>query len=420
MNDPDPQTPSPELAAHGLKPMSGRDPHEENRVSTPLELLFDLTLVIGIGFAAEQFAHFIAEEHFQTALIGFGFAMFGLCWAWINFSWFSSAYDTDDWAFRLATMVQMVGVIVLSLGVPRMFSSLEGEHPDNSVMVLGYVVMRLAMVFLWLRAARQDPRRRRACLTYVLTILIAQAGWTVLAFINPAVGPTFALVALLAIVEFSGPAIAERRDGGTPWHAHHIAERYSLLAIIALGEGVTGTVVSVSALVEQQGWSADAIFLCAAGVGLTLGMWWIYFVIPSAVILHKYRNRAFVWGYTHIALFAAIAATGAGLHVAGFYIGHKTELGPAAAMAAAATPVGVYVLLIYGLYRYLIRTPDPLHLWLFVATMATLCACVGLASVGVEITICLALLTFAPAVTIIGYETVAYRRGTAALQRELE
>jgi low temperature requirement protein LtrA len=35
-----------------------------------------------------------------------------ISWAWINFSWFASAYDTDDWIYRLTTMLQMVGVIV--------------------------------------------------------------------------------------------------------------------------------------------------------------------------------------------------------------------------------------------------------------------------------------------------------------------
>ena len=40
--------------------------------------------------------------------------------------------------------------------------------------------------------------------------------------------------------------------GGTPWHAHHIAERYGLLAIIALGEGVVGTVASLAAVVANR------------------------------------------------------------------------------------------------------------------------------------------------------------------------
>ena len=122
----------------------------------------------------------LAEGHFIAGLVGFGFASFAICWAWINFSWFSSAYDTDDWMFRVVTMVQMIGVLVLAAGVPRMFASIERSgHLDNSVMVLGYVIMRVALVFQWLRAARDDPARRRVCLTYAATISIAQVGWVV-------------------------------------------------------------------------------------------------------------------------------------------------------------------------------------------------------------------------------------------------
>ena len=66
----------------------------------------------------------------------------------------------------------------MAIGLPRMFASLErGNHLDNLAMVLGYVIMRFAMVFQWLRAARQDPARRRACLTYAAAISIAQFGW---------------------------------------------------------------------------------------------------------------------------------------------------------------------------------------------------------------------------------------------------
>ena len=56
----------------------------------------------------------------------------------------------------------MAGVLVLALGLPAMFESLEkGEHIDNRVMVLGYVVMRVPMVLQWWRVSRQSPERRR-------------------------------------------------------------------------------------------------------------------------------------------------------------------------------------------------------------------------------------------------------------------
>ena len=86
---------------HHSRRMGGRDPHEAHRVATPLELLFDLTFVTAFGFAAAQLAHALAEGHYSVGLLGFSLASFAICWAWVNFSWFSSAYDIDDAHVRL-------------------------------------------------------------------------------------------------------------------------------------------------------------------------------------------------------------------------------------------------------------------------------------------------------------------------------
>src|SRR6185503_11692432 len=176
---------------HHRQRQSGRDPEERHRTATPLELLFDLTFVVAFGVAANELAHYVAEGHVRTGVLGFGFASFAVAWAWINWSWFASAYDTDDWVMRLATMVQMVGVIVLALGLEQAFASIDdGDVLDNGVMVAGYVVMRVPMVFLWLRAARHDPPRRPAALAYVWTIAVAQVFWVVLAIVDLPLGTT--------------------------------------------------------------------------------------------------------------------------------------------------------------------------------------------------------------------------------------
>ncbi len=396
--------------------MGGRDRHEAHRVAAPLELLFDLTFVISFGLAASQFAHALAEGHYRVALLGFGLASFGICWAWTNFTWFASAYDTDDWIFRVATMVQMVGVLVLAIGVPRMFASIEhGDHLDTSVMVLGYVIMRLALVFQWLRAARQDPARRRACLAYAVLVSFAQAGWVALIFANVSITITFIFVLVLVLVEMVAPMLAERMDDGTPWHAHHIAERHGLFAIVALGEGVVGTVAALSAVVEQQGWTLDAVLVGLAGTGLTFGMWWVYYILPSAAILHVHRERAFVWAYGQLLIVAAIVATGAGLHVAANFIEHTSHIGPLATVLTVVAPVCVFLGLIYGLYYHLVRRFDPFHLWLLMATAGVVASAVIAAVSGVAMTLCLVILAMAPVVTVVGYEARGYRHQAASI-----
>ena len=412
-------SPNSETLHHHARRMGGRDPHQTSRTATPLELLFDLTFVIVFGLAASHFAHALAEGHYAKALIGFGIASFGICWAWVNFSWFSSAYDTDDWIFRLVTMVQMIGVLVLAIGLPRMFASVEhGEHLDTKVLVFGYVVMRVAMVSQWLRAARQDPSRRRACYIYAIAISVAQAGWVTMLFFNLTVVANLIIICALALVELSGPVIAERKDGGTPWHAHHIVERYSLFAIIALGEGVVGTVATLSAVVEDHGWTMDAALVGIAGIGLTFGLWWIYYMLPSAPILHAHRNRAFVWGYTQLIIVVAIVATGAGLHVAAYFIEQKAGIGPLPTVLCVAIPVGIYLGCIYGLYYYLVRSFDLLHVWLLAGTGVVVAAAIIAALNGVDMAICLTILMLAPAITVIGYEMQGHHYQEAAIEKE--
>jgi low temperature requirement protein LtrA len=403
-----------------LKPrlavMRGRDPHEHGRVSTPLELLFDLTFAIAFATAAEHLADLVAIGHAAAGLAAFGFAMFATCWAWVNFSWFVSAYDTDDWAFRLVTMLQIVGVLILALGLPRMFASIdEGARPDDAIMVGGYVVMRVALVADWLRAWRQDSQRRRACLTYALAIAVVQVGWVSLVFAPLPAAVLLPLMGVLIVAEMATPWIAESRDGGTPWHAHHIAERYSLLAIIALGEGLAGAVAAISAVVERQGWSADAVLVCIAGAGLTFGLWWVYFLIPAAPVLHARRSRAFGWGYGHMLIFAAIAATGAGLRVAATFIAGKAEIGPVATVLSLTIPVAVYVASIYGLYAWMMRRGDPLHVGLLAGTAGLLAAAVALAVAGVTLPVCLIVVMAAPLVTIIGCELLGRRHVAEAI-----
>lgn len=407
---------TPESLGHGLRPMTGRDPNESERAATPLELLFDLVFVVAFAQAGSGFAHAVAEGHWADGLIGFAFAMFAIVWAWIQFTWFASAFDTDDWAYRLATMVIMIGALILALGIPEMFHSLEAGHAiENGVMVAGYIVMRLAMVSLWLRAGHADPDCKPVTSTYIASIVVAQIGWTALVFLDLDVGPFFAAVAVLIAIETSGPYVAETRKGGTRWHPHHVAERYGLLAIIALGEGVIGTVATLSALIELQGWAKETIVIAVAGIGLTFGMWWVYFIVPHGQVLDLRRETSFVWGYGHMFVYAAIAAMGAGLHVAALVLEHHADISEFAAVMTVLVPVTAFLALVYGLHTYLLDGFDALHSYLLIGTVAVLGAVIAMARLDVAMHWCLLVLSVAPVVSVVGFEWQGRHHQAAAL-----
>lgn len=400
--------------SHRLRPLRGRDPHEPGRAASPLELLYDLTFVVAIGVGASNFAEVTAAGHFTDAFIGFGFAMFAITWAWINFSWFASAFDTDDWLYRLSTMVQMVGVVILALGIPEAFKSIEHHgNFDNRLMVMGYVVMRVPLVSQWLRAARAcTGELRRTAQRYAIGLLVIQAVWTVYGFVDMTIKTALITSIPIMLAEFALPYVAERRHG-TPWHPHHIAERYSLFVIIALGEGVVGTVASSQELLGGTGWSFDSVTVVVAGIGLTFGLWWLYFILPFAQVLHRKRASSFIFGYGHMLLFASIAAIGAGLHLVGLWFeqqeAHQTKVSALAAVAMLVIPAALFLLLVFSIFQGMTHMTDAIHFAMLASGLALAAAALIAVALGAPVAVGLIIVTLVPWSVVVWYEATGHR-----------
>ncbi len=172
--------------------------------------------------------HDLVSGQVGHGILSYLIVFFTIWWPWMNFTWFASAYDTDDVAYRLLTFVQITGVLVVTAGVPRAFEDLA-----FTIMVSGYVIMRIALVGQWLRAAYEDPAGRGTTLRFAVGIAVVQLAWaTRLGF-----GPPWGTIAFigLGVAELAIPVWAERSGRITPWHAGHIAERHGLFTIIVLG-----------------------------------------------------------------------------------------------------------------------------------------------------------------------------------------
>jgi low temperature requirement protein LtrA len=330
--------------------MRGRDVDEPGRVSSPLELLFDLTFVVAIASIVTQLAHAIAEDHIATALPNFLMVFFAIWWAWLNFTWFASAYDTDDVPYRLLTMLQMGGVLVLAAGVPSAF-----EHGDYLLITTGYFIMRIALVVQWLRAAAQDPEGRSTALRYALGITVVQALWIVRVFTigDWPFAAQVAVFALLAVCEMAVPIWAER-PRTTAWHPHHVAERYALFTIILLGESVLAATSGVQSIISAGASSGEFVLLAAAGLALLFGLWWVYFLEPAHEGLEDNRRWSYYSGYGHYLIFVALAAVGAGLEVSVEALAHHAETPVVTIGYAVAVPVALFLVMMRVLYRPLI------------------------------------------------------------------
>ena len=328
--------------------MRARSQHEEHRASTPLELLFDLVFVIGVAQDASALHHGIIEGHAAAATLSFAMLFFAIWWAWVNFTWFASAYDTDDVPYRLTVFVQLTGSLIIAAGVPQAFL---GQY---STVTIGYLVLRLAGVAQWLRAARSDPQHRTAAYRYAIGVSIVQALWLA----RLALPDSWQLLAFITLViaELAVPVWAEQTNT-TTWHPEHIAERYGSFTIIVLGESLLSGSLALQSARQTGNLTGELSTIIIGGLLIVFSMWWLYFDQPAHELLTSLRT-AFIWGYGHLVVFTSAAAVGAGLAVAVDHATDHAEIGAVGGIptyggagAAVAIPAALYLLSLWALHE---------------------------------------------------------------------
>jgi len=315
-----------------FRPLAARDRDEPYRAATPLELFTDLCVVVAVAQAADTLHHYVVDDHVADGLVHYAFAFFALWWAWLNFTWFASAYDNNDIGYRLLTLLQVVGVLILAAGIPRSFND------EYALSVLGYVVMRIGLVIQWLRVARSDPDHRKTALRYVIGVVCCQIGW-VLMLLAPhqALAP---VVIFLILAELSVPMWAESA-GNIPWHPRHIAERYGLFTIIVLGESMLAATVAIQTALDEGAVLSDLLAMIVGGVLIVFSMWWLYFAKDAHEVLVDNRV-GFRFGYGHYLIFGAGAAVGAGLAIQVDQITGDSHVSDRTAAAFVTVPVVLY------------------------------------------------------------------------------
>lgn len=319
--------------------MRPRDPGEAGRAASSLELFFDLVFVIAVSIAAANLHDTVTAGNLGAGLGKYLMIFFAIWWAWMNFTWFATSFDTDDWLYRVLTIVQMGGVLILAAGIEPIFA--DGNF---LVLILGYILMRLVMIIQWLRASRHAGKAQRATIVYACGIGIVQLLWVGWMFIGD---PTLSLLGFLVLVlaEISVPVIAETGSATatTPWHPEHITERYGCFTIIVLGESMLASANAVFGAFEDI---ADVVPLISLGVLsliVTAAMWWIYFWPPHHRAIDS-LGGSLKYGYGHYFIFAAAGAFSAGVGIEVDSQLGSSALDPTLASFIVSVPIAVFVL----------------------------------------------------------------------------
>jgi low temperature requirement protein LtrA len=326
---------NPATSSLRLLPMRPRDPGESGRTASTLELFFDLVFVVAVSVASVELHHALTEDHVVDGLVSYAMVFFAIWWAWMNFTWFATSFAVDDWLYRVLTFVQMAGVLVLAAGVEPVYAD-----QDFRVVIVGYVIMRVAMVAQWLRAARSGGETRRTCLTYAGGIAVVQVLWIAMLALPHDVLPAAFVVLLLA--ELAVPVVAER-TATTPWHPHHITERYGLFTLILLGESLLGSANAIFEALHEDADLGPLLAVATLAFVTTAALWWIYFWPPHHHAITS-LGSSLRYGYVHYLVFAAAGALSAGIEVEIDVLTDHSKLSDVAAAFTVTVPVALFVL----------------------------------------------------------------------------
>ena len=147
---------------------------------------------------------------------------------------------------------------------------------------------------------------------------------------------------VLVVAELAVPVVAERR-GLTPWHPHHITERYGLFTLILLGESLLASANAIIEALHEETALADLISIASLALIVTAALWWIYFWPPHHTAITSFAS-SMRYGYVHYFVFAAAGAFSAGIEVEIDVLTHHSELHEIAASFTVTVPIAVFVL----------------------------------------------------------------------------
>ena len=284
-----------------VRPPVLRSFDQEERHASWLELFFDLCFVAAVAALAAG----LREQPTSDGLLRFAGLFVPVWWGWMGYTWYATAFDTDDVVFRLTLLGAMLSVIVLSAGIPGVA---EG-HPAG--FVLAYAALQLLLVGLFVRAWRHVPAARPLSSRYAAGDALGALVWLASLLAAPAARPW--LWALGMVVLMVTPVLAVRALEVQAFHSRHIAERYGLFTLIVLGESVVAATAGASDTHGQLG----AALVAAAGFVVAACVWWLYFEFVKASSLSRdHLLPSFVWGYGHLLIFAGIAAAASGVELA--------------------------------------------------------------------------------------------------------
>jgi low temperature requirement protein LtrA len=309
---------------------------EQERQASWLELFFDLVLVAAVAALADQ----LLGDRSLQGLAVFAGLFVPVWWVWWGFTWYSSAFNSDDATNRLALLAAMAGIGALAVGIPG------AAHAHSSTFAVAYAGLFALLAVLYARAWLLVPAARSLSARYAVGDALGALVWLASLLLREHWRPLLWVAAMIVLM--SAPVLAAASLPVRSYDPRHIAERYGLFTLIVLGESVVATVSSLHPV-----WCTAAVATALLGLAIAAAIWWLYFdrwrAMPAGGI-----GAGYVWAQGHLLVFAGIASTAVGLELAieAASDGHHLDLADRLPLGAGLASYFLAMALIRGATRH--------------------------------------------------------------------
>ncbi|MBT8213277.1 MAG: low temperature requirement protein A [Acidimicrobiia bacterium] len=274
----------------------------DERSATWMELFYDLVFVVAVAALAKR----LLADPGWGGVLAFTGLFVPIWWSWASYTFYADRYDTDD-------AIQRVLVIVQIAAIALMAASISGDTADSSVgFALSYVLARLVLLVMYVRAQRHVVETRELVSGYLKGFSAGGLVWLVSVFVpEPA---RFWMWGVALLIEFATPYAVRKLQARSPLSVSHLPERFGLFTILVLGESIAAVVAGLA----HEGWVGQSVAAALLGVFLASGLWWLYFDNAEGSVVRRDPKtakawRPTVWIFTHLPLSGALVASGIGL-----------------------------------------------------------------------------------------------------------
>lgn len=251
----------------------------ENASATTLELFFDLVFV----FALTQVTAMMADDPTARGLFRGALVLAVVWWCWIGYSWLSNVVRADEGSAQVAMFVAMAAMFLIALVIPESFDDFDGGLSGPVVFAIGYLVVRVVHLALFLIVSGNDPELRRQLLRFTPSMIGGTALLLVAAYTDGVTQTALWTAAVAA--DYLGTLVI----GAHGWRvnsARHFAERYGLIIIVALGESIVAIGVGVTHL--PISW--PIVVAAILGLSVAASMWFAYFDTSALLAEHAFSR----------------------------------------------------------------------------------------------------------------------------------